>query len=77
MIPLKYVHYNYKKLIVNYYFNKQIHELKTGFARAAIKSILQANSDDFAVTIIPVGLNFMNKDRFRRFFFIDFFGLFI
>jgi hypothetical protein len=46
--------------------NRKVHELKTGFARAALQAIREKNSDDYEVTIIPVGLNFMDKDRFRR-----------
>eukprot|EP00026_Physarum_polycephalum_P007809 Phypoly_transcript_07877.p1 GENE.Phypoly_transcript_07877~~Phypoly_transcript_07877.p1 ORF type:complete len:458 (+),score=75.43 Phypoly_transcript_07877:182-1555(+) len=50
----------------------EIHELKTGFARAAMQAIREKNSDDFEVTIIPVGLNFMAKDRFRSDVFVEF-----
>lgn len=50
-----------------------MHELKTGFARAAVQALLERDSEDFTVTIIPVGLNFTDKDRFRRLLFLLFF----
>lgn len=50
----------------------EVHELKTGFARAALQAILEKDSDDYEVTIVPVGLNFLAKDRFRSDVFVEF-----
>eukprot|EP01111_Echinosteliopsis_oligospora_P014773 TRINITY_DN5658_c0_g1_i2.p1 TRINITY_DN5658_c0_g1~~TRINITY_DN5658_c0_g1_i2.p1 ORF type:complete len:290 (+),score=57.30 TRINITY_DN5658_c0_g1_i2:33-902(+) len=47
-------------------------ELKTGFARAAVQALLSSNSDDFKVTIIPVGINYNEKSVFRSSVFLEF-----
>jgi glycerol-3-phosphate O-acyltransferase/dihydroxyacetone phosphate acyltransferase len=51
----------------------EILKLKTGFARAAFTAIKKRENDkNFCVHIVPVGLNYNAKNRFRSDVFINF-----
>eukprot|EP01113_Clastostelium_recurvatum_P043737 TRINITY_DN7283_c0_g1_i2.p1 TRINITY_DN7283_c0_g1~~TRINITY_DN7283_c0_g1_i2.p1 ORF type:complete len:478 (+),score=118.58 TRINITY_DN7283_c0_g1_i2:166-1434(+) len=59
----------------------EIHDLKTGFARAAMSaantltkdaSSHQVIDEEHIVAILPVGLNYMDKDRFRSSVFVEY-----